>query len=546
MDRDSAARATAAHRGLLGGARLRDEQRVSLRELPEHDTLVVVAPAAGKTAIYAIGGELLGGPTVVVSPTLSLQRDQARTLNEGGLAAEVLNSQLSAGRQRQTLERLAAGKLEFLLLAPEQLTRDVVLDELRRVRPTLFVVDEAHCISQWGHDFRPDYLSLAAVIEAIGRPRLLAMTATAAPTVREEIVERLGMRNVHTVVGDTDRPELHLSVRLLHDEQAKWKAVVSEATERDGSGIVYVSTRRHAEQLTGRLRDTAVSAGVYHGALRRQERDATQDAFLRGELRVVVATSAFGMGINKPDVRFVLHGDDPASIDAYHQEAGRAGRDGNPASARLFHRPQDLAVPAFFAGGGDPDPEQLAAVLRAVHEEPLTRSELARRTALSARSLARLVSLLIAVGGLREEAGRRLSTTSDVTRDQAVENAVRHARRRREFEHSRVEMVRRYAETTGCRRRTLLELLGEVRDEPCQRCDNCDAGHGGKRAEQEGDSGPLRPGQRVTHPEFGTGTVQTLEGDSVVVLFDESGYRTLSRRVAVERGLLTPEHTRGK
>jgi ATP-dependent DNA helicase RecQ len=317
-------------------------------------------------------------------------------------------------------------------------------------------------------------------------------------------------------------------------------AVTAEVAARGGSGIVYVATRRHADQFAQRLRHPSTgSAGSYHGKLRRAERDAVQDAFMRGKLRVVVATNAFGMGINKPDVRFVLHADDPPSVDAYHQEAGRAGRDGEPAAAVLYHRPQDLAVPNFHASGSDPDAKQLQTVLRSALDGPHKRTDLARRAGLPGRALTRLIPLLIGTGTLREDADRRISATGDVDLDAAVARAIQHARQRRELERSRVEMVRRYAETTTCRRRTLLELLGEIRDEPCGHCDNCDAGHGGHRDADDHDL--LRPGRSVTHQEFGAGTVQTVDNGDVVVLFEESGYRTLSRAVVTERGLLRPQ-----
>jgi ATP-dependent DNA helicase RecQ len=221
-DKQNAREVTKIGHRVLPGAQLREEQRESLRELPYRDTLVVLAPAAGKTAIYAIGGELLGGPTVVVSPTVSLQRDQVRALTGSGLTAAVLNSTQPRAHQRSALDRFVQGNLQFLLLAPEQLAKDDVVEQLRKPAPALLVVDEAHCISEWGQDFRPEYLALGAAADAMGRPRVLALTATAALPVRDEIITRLGMHDPHTVVGDTDRPQLHLSVRLLHDEQAKW------------------------------------------------------------------------------------------------------------------------------------------------------------------------------------------------------------------------------------------------------------------------------------------------------------------------------------
>lgn len=311
---------------MLGDAELRGDQLDALAAVRGGDALVVLAPAAGKTAVYATASGLLGGPTVVVSPTLSLQRDQVAALRGAGLTAATLNSRIGARRHRQVLADFAASRCEFLLAAAEQLARSDVVEALAAAHPALLVVDEAHCVSDWGPDFRPDYLGLAAAVRDLGRPRVLAMTATASAPVREEVCELLGIPDAAVVVRGVDRPNIHLAVRLQQEERAAWKAVAEAVAEHAGSGIVYVTSRRHAEELAGGLHEQDETAAAYHGRMRAADREAVQDAFLAGELRLVVATSAFGMGIDKPDVRFVLHADTPPSLDAYYQEVGRAGR----------------------------------------------------------------------------------------------------------------------------------------------------------------------------------------------------------------------------
>lgn len=527
-----------AARRVLGDAELRADQAAALAAVRDADALVVLAPAAGKTAVYAAASGLLGGPTVVVSPTLSLQRDQVAALRGTGLTAAALNSRIGGRRRRQILADFQAGRCEFLLAAAEQLARADIVEVLATAGPALLVVDEAHCVYDWGPDFRPDYLGLAAAVRALGRPRVLAMTATASAPAREEICELLGIPQAALVVRGVDRPNIHLAVRLQHDAAASWKAVGEAVAEHEGSGIVYVTSRRHAEDLAARLREQGESAGTYHGRMRAADRDRIQDAFLTGGCRVVVATSAFGMGIDKPDVRFVLHADTPPTMEAYHQEVGRGGRDGEPADAVLFHRPGDLATPALFASGADADAGALAAALTALRERgALPVAEVAAAAGLARTVLTRAAPALTACGGIRLLTGRRWAAGPapgpvGALADRAAEVVAR----RRERQRGRVELVRRYAQSTGCRRRTLLELLGESRDEPCGYCDNCEAGRPGDPGSRA--AGDPAPGQRVDHPEWGRGVVQTVENHSLVVLFDAGGYRTLSLPAVREGNLL--------
>src|SRR4051794_28016827 len=325
-----------------------------------------MATGYGKSAIYQIAGVLIDGPTVVVSPLIALQRDQVGGLRGGDAGgAAAVSSAVAAPERRAALEDARRDELEFLFMTPEQFANEDVMASVRAAEPSLFVVDEAHCISEWGHDFRPAYLRLGGVIEQLGRPAVVALTATASPHVRAEIVERLGMRNPLVQVCGFDRETIHLAVERFHDEHSKRRALAERVREADGSGIVYAATRREVEELAGEL-----GAVAYHGGMSARRRDAIQDDFMADRARVVVATTAFGMGLDKPDVRWVFHADIADSVDSYWQEVGRAGRDGEPARAILFYRPEDLGVRRFFAGSGTIEADQIERLAGAIAAAP--------------------------------------------------------------------------------------------------------------------------------------------------------------------------------
>src|SRR3712207_4197172 len=363
------------------------------------DTLCVMSTGSGKSAIYQLAGFLIDGPTVVVSPLIALQQDQMESVEE---EAAVLNSTLTEKEREEVIDEVADDEVEFVLLAPEQLANEEVLEDLREAGVSLFVVDEAHCVSQWGHDFRPDYLRVGPAIEALGHPPVLALTATAAPPVRDEILDVLGMREPEVIVRGFDRPNIRLEVERHEEAHRKRRALldrVEEAVAR-GSGIVYCATKKGAEEVAAELRDRGVRAEHYHGGLSAKVRSERQDAFMEGDgVDVMVATIAFGMGIDKPDVRWVFHHDISESVDSYYQEVGRAGRDGDPAEAVLFYRPQDLGLRRFFASGRvqHDEVEQVAQALL-VHPDPVRPKELVEELPLSDTKLATAVQHL-------EEAG---------------------------------------------------------------------------------------------------------------------------------------------
>jgi ATP-dependent DNA helicase RecQ len=519
------------------------------------DTLAVLPSGAGKTAVYQVGGQLLDGPVVVVSPLIALQRDQVDRLAEiedrAGRAAQ-LNSTLSAGDHREVLESLQDGTVRFVFLAPEQLARPDVVEAIAEAKPALFVVDEAHCVSAWGHDFRPDYLRLGGVIEQLDHPTVLALTATAAPPVRAEIVERLEMRDPEIVVAGFDRPEIRLEVDHHADARAKelgvLDRVLAEIGEGRGPGIVYSATRRGTEEIAEQLADRGLRARHYHAGLNKGDREDTQQAWMDDELDVVVATTAFGMGIDKPDTRFVIHAEPADSVDSYYQEIGRAGRDGRPALAVLVYRQEDLGIRRFFAAGTPAEDElqQVAGLVQAAAaagiEDGVDVKDLREETGRAATPLARDLNLLEQVSAVvLAEDGSAHPVEDGPGPAEAAAEARELAEHREKVDQSRVEMMRGYAETTDCRRQFLLGYFGEQLDEPCGNCDSdtCTGTDEERAAAAEARAHTPFPVETpVQHSEWGAGVVMRVEDDRITVLFDEVGYKTLALAAVTEHDLL--------
>ena len=533
----------------FGWHELRPEQLTAMEAVAAgRDVLAVLPTGAGKSAIYQVPAVLQEGPTLIVSPLVALQRDQRtgiaeRADGEDAPEAVVINSVQRAEENRRAWEVVDEGGAAYVFLAPEQLARADVVERLRHAAIGLFVIDEAHCVSQWGHDFRPDYLRLGHVIAQLGKPPVLALTATAAPPVRADMLDRLGLADPVEVIGSFDRPNLHLAAALHVDEDQRRAAVVDRAAalaeENRGRGLVYCAARAETGRLAEALRSRGIAAEAYHAGLGRARREAVHDRFSSGATTVVVATSAFGMGIDQPDVRFVLHAASPGSLDDYYQQVGRAGRDGEPAVVELHHHARDSAV-ARFLSARRPKPDSLRAALDAVGDGARSLPDVVRASGLSRVRATTALNLLEQAGAVVPDEDGVLHRT-EIDADAAVKEAVDHAEGRREVIVSRVERMRLYAETTDCRRRMLLGYFGEQHPQRCGRCDNCDDGTADDVEAPAGDTDIDTDACRaVVHPKFGDGVVMAEDDDRVTVFFHEYGYRDLATEAVRERNLLRP------
>ncbi|GAA3451258.1 RecQ family ATP-dependent DNA helicase [Dactylosporangium matsuzakiense] len=552
----------------FGWETLRPGQLPPMRALlKQRDVLVVLPTGGGKSAIYQVPATLINGPAIVISPLLALQQDQIAGLNRrrAGQAVRISSAETPA-QQRKALEALQAGTARFLFITPEQLGNPERLAEVRALRPGLVAVDEAHCVSAWGYDFRPDYLQLGHLIRELGRPPIVALTATASPPVRADISAALGLRDPFVLVAGLDRANLELGAVHCTSEEQRWQRLFAQIQQEQNPGIVYSPTRAIAEQYAQRLVEKGIPAVAFHAGLAAGERSRRYEDFMADRTPVMVATSAFGMGVDKPNIRWVHHVALPDSPDSYLQEIGRAGRDGSPARTILFFRPEDVALQRFFATGA-PDAKELTQLAAALREGPTTRTGLATRSGLAARRITSLLSLLEQVGAVEVGAGNKLTAPRYAPAPaEAARLALAQFERHQTLRRSRIDMMRQYAESANCRGRSLLAYFGEQAEQPCGHCDNCANGsvvvdpvvprlkwyHRILRRKStplvpapeirktEDHDRPFPVSSEVRHTAWGTGTVMAYEQDRVVVLFEQVGYKTLSVPIVKKSKLLEP------
>ena len=484
----------------FGFADFRPGQEAAIRQVVAgKDVLAVMPTGWGKSLIYQLAALMLPGTAIVISPLVALMKDQADSLVRRDIAAAFINSSLDPAEQTHRLRAMADGAYKIVLVAPERLRSRAFMEALRSVPVSLLAVDEAHCISQWGHDFRPDYLHIADLHRALKRmageraasgPPLLALTATATPRVRDDMAHMLDMPHAERVVMGFDRPNLTFEVFPTLDAAAKLRFVRDLLTangsgdfSRPPSGIIYTGTRRDAEEVASFIRETIkIDARHYHAALDPAERAETQDAFLAGDLSLIVATNAFGMGIDRPDVRFVLHYALPSTLEAYYQEAGRAGRDGLPARAILLYAPRDAALQQYFIDHDSPSADDLNRVYQAVRREledgtELTLAGIQNDAGLSEiKARVALEQLEAAHAVRRGQDGRRgqLQLEALPLSESALRAVAAKADARREDKRRQLARMTAYAEADTCRRRLILDHFGDatVSDAPLC-CDNC-------------------------------------------------------------------------
>jgi ATP-dependent DNA helicase RecQ len=464
--------------------RFREGQEETIqRVLNRQHTLLVMPTGAGKSLAYQLPAMLLPGLTLVISPLISLMKDQVDSLVEAGIPATYINSSLPNQEIHRRMRAMREGHVKLLYIAPERLRSRQFTRALANTQVSLLTVDEAHCISQWGHDFRPDYLQIGPIWQAMGRLTLLATTATATPTVQKDIIKLLGLKSAHTIVTGFNRPNLTFRVKPTPDIRTKLQVLQSMLSQLDGSAIVYAATRRSTEEVADFIHDgIGLPAQAYHAGLDRNIRYQVQTDFMADRLKIVVATNAFGMGIDKPDVRAVIHYNMPATVEAYYQEAGRAGRDGLPAECVLLFSPDDQGLQEWLINSDTPAYQDLGQIYdllsRAANNEGevyFAFSELTEITGLHPVKVRVTLSELEQAGviiHLGDESGygrwKVLPPAGDVLQERAKAIA-----RRAEIRFQLLGRILDYAYLTTCRRKFLLDYFGDVtppRSPPC--CDN--------------------------------------------------------------------------
>lgn len=460
--------------------------------LSGRDTLAVMPTGGGKSLCYQLPAMVMDGVTLVISPLIALMKDQVDGLQKKGVPATMINSTLSPQEQSERLQAMSEGHFKLVYVAPERFRSSAFIDALRPIHIALFAVDEAHCLSQWGHDFRPDYLRLAEAVEKLGYPQTAAFTATATPEVRADILKVLKLRDPLVSISGFERPNLSLQVHQVSGNKEKYERLES-LIERQKTGIIYCSTRKKVEEVSGSLASLGVKLVAYHGGMDDRDRSWAQNVFLDKTKDVAVATNAFGMGIDRSDVRFVAHFDVPGSVEAYYQEAGRAGRDGEASECELLFNYADTRTQEFFIDGNNPGYEIITDLYTALrhfsdenHQVIMPIKELAG--AINVKNdmqVSSAISHLVRAGYIErfDVQGQRARGTRLKNPELKAENLeIDHAALEEKDRRDRAKldsMIKFCYDNDTCRQAWILNYFGESEAHNCGSCDICDSGLAG-------------------------------------------------------------------
>ncbi|MEZ0274905.1 MAG: RecQ family ATP-dependent DNA helicase, partial [Roseimicrobium sp.] len=500
------------------------------------DVMIIMPTGGGKSLCYQLPAMVMNGVTVVVSPLIALMKDQVDALQARGIPATVINSTISFEEQKERINALRRGEYKMVYVAPERFRSGMFVDTLKQVDIALFAVDEAHCLSQWGHDFRPDYLRLGEALEKLGRPQVLALTATATPEVRSDIQNTLKLRDPHVSVRGFSRP--NLSLHITHTEKNKDKYDrLRDIVQHWKKGIVYCSTRKKVEEIAALFDEWSIKAIAYHGGMDDKGREQAQNRFLQKKVEIAVATNAFGMGIDRSDVRFVVHYDVPGSVEAYYQEAGRAGRDGEPSHCELLFNYADTRTQEFFIEGNNPTYDTIRDVYQALlndadnaHEVHATIDDITDRAGVkNSMAVSSALSMLGRQGYIerfdipgKRMRGTRLLQPKVLARGLQIDKAALAEKDRRD--RSKLKSMVELCYADRCRQQMILEYFGEKNAGTCGNCDACKRG-GQKATVRDGTSeeidmlrkalsGVARMSQRESDgtwtPRFGRGRIVSM------------------------------------
>jgi len=447
--------------------------------LAGRDTLAVMPTGSGKSLTYQLPSLWLPGPTLVVSPLLALIEDQVGKMKAAGVPVARIDSTRTAKERAADLEAVREGRIRLVLITPESVCSPAVQEALEGVKFSLFCVDEAHCVSQWGHDFRPSYLGLRRAAEVLGRPPILGLTATATPAIAEDVLVQLGMKDAHVCRVSFHRPNLAFDVRKVAGEADKLRVLGKLIQRLRRPGIVYCATVRAVDDLYVALRHGKIPVERYNGKMTTEEREASQASFMASGRKVVmIATNAFGLGVDKPDIRYIIHYQMPGSPESYVQEAGRAGRDGKPARCVLLFQPDDIAIQEHFLKEAHPTKTQARLVAEGLYAwsdegKEVSVRDLALSMALPERRVRVVLSVLEAMGVAKEVKAARWAGVEPRPTRQQIDKAASVFEARRISDRRRLAELLKYMNLQRCRVQMLRQYFGEEPGPACGLCDSC-------------------------------------------------------------------------